>query len=145
MNQLSKSACFTRIANHNFALPDVFIRQVIDRPHVTPVPRSGDLLDGVFASQGGIYPLVNSSVALGLDASQDNEIAIIVEFDDKQFGLSAQSILGFTQYAQEDVRSLDEHPFAKYIVGQADYDNQPSFVLDVPQFLEDVSNQLSVS
>ena len=63
-------ACIFRLGERFFAFPGQDVREVTEIGKLSPVPRSSDVLLGLVASRGLIYPLLD----LGLKLELDNQL-----------------------------------------------------------------------
>jgi chemotaxis signal transduction protein len=76
------------------------LRQVVTVPSVTPVPRGGQNLLGLFSSGGAILPLLDLHPMLGLSplSKRRNDLAVLLDVEGEELALSIDEILGFFPY-----------------------------------------------
>ena len=124
--------CIFALGDYRFALEGEAVRQVVSAPHLTPVPRSGSSLLGVFAVQGRVLGLVDLRDLLGLEAqgqARASDLAVIVQEGESQIGFSVDAVLGFATLKDALTAEIPDalQPFVK---AHATYDAQNVFVLD---------------
>lgn len=87
-----------------FAVESAWVRQVVSVPSVTPVPRTGPELLGLFAERGQVVPLLSLSLLLGTtetdaqDSFQDSafqDLALMVQSGEHLFALAIDRMVGF--------------------------------------------------
>jgi chemotaxis signal transduction protein len=93
-------AAFFKLAGRILAVDGEHLRQVVTVPSVTPVPRGGQNLLGLFSAAGAILPLLDLHPMLGLSplSNRRNDLAVLLEVDGETFALSIDEILGFFPY-----------------------------------------------
>ena len=78
-----------------FAVDAAFVRQIVSVPRVTPVPRTGPELLGLFAERGRVTPLISLSVLLELDGDDARDLALLVQSGEYVFALAIDRMVGF--------------------------------------------------
>lgn len=81
-----------------FAAESVSVRQVVSVPSVTPVPRTGPELLGLFAERGQVVPLLSLELLLGTGDSAESsfqDLALLVQTGDYLFALAIDRMVGF--------------------------------------------------
>lgn len=90
-----------------FAVESASVRQVVSVPNVTPVPRTGPELLGLFAERGQVVPLLSLSLLLGTtetdaptaqSSAQDSafqDLALMVQSGEHLFALAIDRMVGF--------------------------------------------------
>lgn len=69
------------------------VREIITVPVITRIPRVPDYLKGVINLRGGVIPVIDLALRLGLAGDdQTRERIIVVEVDDYQVGLLVDSV-----------------------------------------------------
>lgn len=110
-------AAFFKLAGRILAVDGEHLRQVVTVPRVTPVPRGGQNLLGLFSSGGAILPLVDLHPLLGLSplSNRRADLAVLIEVEDETFALSIDEILGFFPYER-----MSDHYMTDDLQGFAD-------------------------
>ena len=82
------------LGGRTFAVDAAAVRQVVSVPRVTPVPRSGPELLGLFAERGRVTPLLSLSVLLNL-GDDARDLALLVQSGEHLFALAIDRMVGF--------------------------------------------------
>ena len=98
------------VGGQEYALPAEHIREVIPHPEeVTPVPLSGEIVEGIFSLRGEVIPVVDARRLLGVaPAREDAErrVAILVS-GDGHLGVVFDRTGEVLRVPCKDLRSLD--------------------------------------
>jgi chemotaxis signal transduction protein len=109
-------AAFFKLAGRVLAVDGNVLRQVVTVPSVTPVPRGGQNLLGLFSTGGTILPLLDLHPLLGLSplTNRHTDLAVLLEVEGQELALSIDEILGFFPYERtgELFMTDDLHGFA---------------------------------
>jgi chemotaxis signal transduction protein len=93
-------AAFFKLAGRVLAVDGSVLRQVVTVPSVTPVPRGGQNLLGLFSTGGAILPLLDLHPLLGLSplTNRHTDLAVLLDIEGQELALSIDEILGFFPY-----------------------------------------------
>jgi purine-binding chemotaxis protein CheW len=135
--------CF-EVADRLIAIDVANIREVVRWQHVTPLPKSPALIDGIIDLRGGLVPVVDLGRALnGCKVRPATNTRIVVtETDGLVVGLtvdSAVEVLQIGAASMEDPPALATHAgysAARAIVRRPD--SEPIVVLSLEHLLESV-------
>ncbi len=81
-----------------------YVRQVVDVPGVTRLPRAAPALLGLIAVRGAAVPLLDLAVLLGLPSAQ-TERAVVLQNTDDTFAVAVSDVLGFGALSGADEES----------------------------------------
>lgn len=99
-----------RIGEQEFCIEISLTREIRGWTQSTSLPHSPDYLVGVINLRGVILPIVNLAVRLGLpsDAPSERHVIIVVQFNNKAFGLLVDSVSDILNVTPEELRSVPE-------------------------------------
>lgn len=97
------------LAGEIFAINVANVREVLELPKITQVPRMPDFLSGVFNLRGNIIPLLDLRLKFGLGVTQQtNEASIIVTEVNNSFEDESESLtIGILSEGEQKVVTLD--------------------------------------
>lgn len=81
-----------RLAQETYAVPVRSVREVVDAPAVTPVPRAPACVEGIINLRGNVVPVVNLARRLGLEGVAGARCIVVVEWDDEEVGLLVDEV-----------------------------------------------------
>lgn len=92
-----QQACYFRLGEHTLALGGDTLRQIVTVGRVTPVPRTGPELLGLFTVRGLVVPLIDLRPIFDPAAARERvtERAALVEVDHHQIAFCLDDVYGF--------------------------------------------------
>ena len=99
-----------RIGEQEFCIEIALTREIRGWAQSTSLPHSPDYLVGVINLRGAILPIVNLAIRFGLPSDLPNErhVIIVVQFNEKAFGLLVDSVSDILNVTAEDLRPVPE-------------------------------------
>jgi purine-binding chemotaxis protein CheW len=128
------------LADEVFALDISKVREVLDFTKVTKVPQTPDFLLGVINLRGGVVPLVDMRLKLGMEPTQQtiNTCIIIVEatFNDEAvvIGALADSVREVFDMEAEDIEpapAIGTHLNTEFLKGMGKRNGEFILLLDI--------------
>ena len=138
MTQLDKYLNFT-LAEENFAIPLLKVREVIALPDITPVPQASQHVLGIMNLRGQIITIFDMRSCLKLKSSKKDDLTVII--CDMEFGQvgflvdSVSSVLSASIDQLSDVPPGSKASHQNYIVKIHRKDDDLILILDVDQLL----------
>lgn len=119
--QLLGFLCFN-LGNEEFAIDLNLIKQIVQPPPVTFVPRTRSYFLGVISVRGGVVTLVDLRQLLGLDPATITKTSRVLLFDteEEQVGLLVDKVtlvrrIPLSAFEQNPV--LEENPVTEKVIG----------------------------
>lgn len=138
MTQLDKFLNFT-LAEENFAIPLLKVREVIALPDITQVPQASQHVLGIMNLRGQIITIFDMRSCLKLKSNKTDDLTVII--CDMEFGQvgflvdSVSSVLSVTADQLSDVPPGSKVSGQNYIVKIHRKDDALTLILDVDQLL----------
>lgn len=112
-----------------------FVKEIVNIPPITPVPRSGEFIEGVINLRGQISTVLNLKKRLGMDdlGNGKNGKIIILEKKDQAYGVMADGVLGVFKISQKDIQdpsSVFNGEEIEFIKGIVKLDDQLVILLE---------------
>ncbi len=79
------------LAGETYAVPVGSVREVVDAPAVTPVPRTHPSIEGIVNLRGNVVPVVHLGRRLGV-TERDSRCIVVVEWHDEVVGLLVDEV-----------------------------------------------------
>lgn len=96
-----------RLGREEYAIPVDRVREIINYIPVTKLPEAPPYLEGIIDVRGKIVPVVNFSVKAGLSVEQGAKQIVIVEAQNKEIGLTVDTVTEVIQAVQENFCHID--------------------------------------
>ncbi len=129
-----------KLAEEEFLLPMMPVREIIMLPTITFVPRSNPAIEGIFSLRGEILPVLNLRRMLGLGRGQatDTTRVVILTCDEGSFGIVVDNITEFSWLEPTHVEALDLNLFGtqyNFLLGVSKVGEKMRGILDVPKLV----------
>lgn len=99
-----------RIAEQEYALDIMSVREIRGWTHATPLPYAPNYMKGVINLRGTVLPVMDLSVRLGLTKQEQNDrnVIIVVKLDDTMTGLLVDAVSDIVALSPEDMQAPPE-------------------------------------
>ncbi|MEP5729680.1 MAG: chemotaxis protein CheW [Sulfitobacter sp.] len=99
-----------RIADQEYALDIMSVREIRGWTHATPLPHAPKYMKGVINLRGTVLPVMDLSARLGLPQREQNErnVIIVVKLEDTMTGLLVDAVSDIIALSQEDMQPPPE-------------------------------------
>ena len=94
-----------RLAEENFGLSILHIKEIIKPPLITPVPRTQEVILGILSLRGTVVPVVDLRRRLGLDAGPQTRKTriLIVQMESDLIGLLVDEVRHVIRLRESDI------------------------------------------
>ncbi len=112
------------VGGEKYIIPIEKSREVLRMLPYLEIPHSQDFVEGVVNLRGEIIPVINMRKKFGIDESDDSgKYLIIVEIENKKFGLRIDRIIGVVDVEEKNILSPDQFgeikkDYIQYVVKQ---------------------------
>lgn len=96
------------LLGERYALPVASVREVIDAPALTRVPRAPSCVEGIVNLRGSVVPVVHLGRRLGLEEGATPRCIVFVEWQNEVVGLLVDevvAVISLTEFQTEGLRS----------------------------------------
>jgi len=95
------------IGDQEMAFDVDYVEQVIDKPEITPVPKSKPMIKGIINLRGRIVPIIDLADVLGsyVDESKYESI-VVVKYNDIEAGFLVESVNGVLRASTNEVEGI---------------------------------------
>ncbi|MFK7835803.1 MAG: chemotaxis protein CheW [Sulfitobacter sp.] len=95
-----------RIADQEYALDIMSVREIRGWTHATPLPHAPHYMKGVINLRGTVLPVMDLSARLGLPQRQQNErnVIIVVKLEESMTGLLVDAVSDIIALSPEDMQ-----------------------------------------
>lgn len=135
---LDRYLCF-RIANDEFAMPLLSVKQVIGMPEVTPVPQVPSYFVGIMNLRGQVISVIDLRQKLGIKATDNQDKSVIIfDLDSHSIGLvvdEVHSVLSPEQNHMSPPPDLGRTPASDYITAVYRREDRLILVMDMMRVL----------
>ncbi len=90
-----------RLSGEHFGLPVAAVREVVNAPTLTPVPRARSYVEGVINLRGHVLPVVNLARQLGMPEPEFCPCIVVAEWQDEVVGLLVEEVVAVLPLACE--------------------------------------------
>lgn len=99
-----------RIAEQEYALDIMSVREIRGWTHATPLPHAPNYMKGVINLRGTVLPVMDLSVRLGLTKQEqdDRNVIIVVKLEDTMTGLLVDAVSDIVALSPEDMQPPPE-------------------------------------
>ncbi|PLV59401.1 chemotaxis protein CheW [Thermotoga sp. KOL6] len=117
------------------------IEMVIEKPEITPVPKSKYFVEGVINLRGRIIPVVNLAKILDVSFDESKMKSIIVAKDkDVEVGFLVNRVLGVLRITEEQLDLTDvSDKFGKKSKGLIKADSKLIIYLNIDEIIEEIT------
>ncbi|HBF10894.1 MAG TPA: chemotaxis protein CheW [Thermotoga neapolitana] len=117
------------------------IEMVIEKPEITPVPKSKHFVEGVINLRGRIIPVVNLAKVLDISFDDSKMKSIIVaKTKDVEVGFLVDRVLGVLRITEEHVEMVDvSDKFGKKSKGLIKTDGRLIIYLNIDEIIEEIT------
>jgi len=85
------------------------VSMVIERPEITPVPKSKSTVLGVMNLRGRIVPVINLAMSLGVEfGKSDDEKVVVVNWEEMEVSFLVNKVKGVMRCNESEVEKLQE-------------------------------------
>lgn len=117
------------------------VREIIMMPKITFLPRTDDVVEGVYALRGEIMPALNLRKIMDLKRNQEQPSTrvIIIQTDRGGFGIIVDDITEFTWLEDKSIESLDQNFFGTryhFLSGVSKIGNKMCGILDIEKLMK---------
>lgn len=135
---LDRFLCF-KIANDEFAIPLLTVKQVIGMPEVTTVPQVPNYFLGIMNLRGQVISIIDLRVKLGIKAQDTPEKSvIIIDLDSHSIGLvvdEVNSVLSPSQDQMSPPPDLGRSAASEYVTSVYRRDDKLILMIDIMRIL----------
>ena len=128
------------LANEDYAIPLLMVREVISVPDTTPIPKSPPHFLGIMNLRGQVISVVDLRKKLKVEARQDKEEAvIIVDIGGMNIGVVVDSInkvLAFSSDEVSDMPEIENQINTHFIFGVYKKEKSLTILLDIAKVLD---------
>ncbi|TWH64993.1 two-component system chemotaxis response regulator CheV [Azomonas agilis] len=118
------------------------VKEVLQCPHLSIMPKSKPVVRGVASIRGGVLPILDLSIATGKPLLQDiqNTFAIITEYNDRVLGFLVRSVERIVNMRWEEILPPPKGAGRNhYLTAVTHVDGHLVEILDVEKILAEVS------
>ena len=133
-----------RLADEDFALDIAKVREVLDLPNITSVPRTQDFVRGVINLRGAVVPVVDLRLKFGMDTPaptvHTRVIITEIDLDDDPTMLGAladsvQEVMELEALSIETPPKLGIHIKTEYLKGMGKRGDEFVMILDLDKVI----------
>lgn len=130
-----------RIADQEYALDIMSVREIRGWTHATPLPHAPHYMKGVINLRGTVLPVMDLSSRLGLPKREQSErnVIIVVKLDDAMTGLLVDAVSDIVALSPEDMQpppELSSSPAEAVVSALTLIDERMIRVLDLAATIE---------
>ena len=116
------------------------VREIKEWSNVTHLPKQPEYVRGVLNLRGVMVPIVDLRCRFGDGHTETTptHIIIIVQIDERQVGLLADSVLDIVSFETDKIQAVPrsaQPPTADFLAGLATHDNTMIALIDLPNLL----------
>jgi len=124
-----------RVAQEEYAVPVVFVTEIVRLQKSHPIPDVPDYIRGVINLRGQVIPILDVRGRFGLGATDrsDRTVVVVLEVEDAATGLLVDAVAEVVDFPPEDVdASLARRGSSAQgmVKGVAKRDDRVTFILD---------------
>ena len=99
-----------RIAEQEYALDIMSVREIRGWTHATPLPHAPHYMKGVINRRGTVLPVMDLSTRLGLPKREQNDsnVIIVVKLEETMTGLLVDAVSDIVALSPEDLQQPPE-------------------------------------
>lgn len=131
--------CFM-LANEEYAMPLLSVKEVIAVPEITPVPQTPPYFLGILNLRGQVISLIDLRIKLGIKPSNTSENAVIIcEVPGFSMGVvvdSIESVLAIQAGQKVEKPDLNHAKASKFITGVYQKEERLVLMLDIEKTLD---------
>ena len=131
------------IGDQEMAFDVDYVEQVIDKPDITPVPKSKPMIKGIINLRGRIVPIIDLADVLGsyVDESKYQSI-VVVKCDDIEAGFLVGSVNGVIRTSTSEVEGIGSlEKYGEKSKGLIKKGNRLVVYLDVSKIIDEISGE----
>lgn len=128
--------CLFELGQEAFAIESGAVRQVLNVPAPIALPSSGSGLQGLFAYQGRVIPLLNLHPLL-VQPPSTGTLSVIVQSGGEQWAFGLDSVLDFTGVI---LGGVSDRPYSKY---EIEHGGTKARLLDIRAIMNAFSQDLA--
>ncbi len=130
---------FSLLGEH-YAVSVMRVREVIDAPELTPVPRAPSCVEGIVNLRGSVVPVVHLARRLGVEATGSARCIVFVEWENEVVGLLVDEVVAVIplgDFQTEGLRSGPGSVADEYVSAISRFeDGRLILVLDLVKLLD---------
>jgi len=132
-----------QVGKQDMAFDVEYVGMVIEKPEITPVPRSKQTIKGVTTLRGRIVPVIDLGKCLGLndsDAPEQTWNVIVVNWEDIEAGFLVNSVKGVLRCSDAEIEQVSKvEKFGEKSKGIIKKDEELIVYLSVDQILGELT------
>lgn len=134
-----------RLAEEDYGVPLLQVKEIIGMMPVTAVPRTPGYVKGVINLRGKVIPVSDLRLRFGMDAIPYNDRTCIIVVDIQgieqaiRMGVIVDAVSEVLNVREEEIEpapSFGEHVQTHYILGMANMDEQVKILLDIDRVFD---------
>lgn len=128
------------LANEEYGLGILKVREIIGMMPITPVPKTPDYVKGVINLRGKVIPVLDLRLKFSMDEKEYNErttiIVVEIEYASETVSIgivvdSVSEVLNIQEEEVEDTPTFGSKMDTQYILGMAKLDGGVKILLDI--------------
>ncbi len=134
-----------RLADEDYGIPLLQVKEIIGMMPVTAVPRTPDYVKGVINLRGKVIPVSDLRLRFGMEAVPYSDRTCIIVVDIQgieqatRMGVIVDAVSEVLNVREEEIEpapSFGEHVQTRYILGMANMDEQVKILLDIDRVFD---------
>lgn len=138
MNELIRYLCFN-LANEEYAIPLLSVKEVIGVPEVTPVPQTPAHFLGIMNLRGNVISIMDLRQKLGIKSTPSQETTVmILDLGDYNLGVIVDQVNSVVSLSKEDISPkpvIESSKSTDYVTGVFRRKEQLILLLDIAKAL----------
>jgi purine-binding chemotaxis protein CheW len=145
MSHLSGKYMTFKLANEEYGLEILRVREIIGLMNITPVPKAADFIRGIINLRGKVEPVVDLRMKFGIEKTDptDQTVIIVVQYKHRggeiSMGILVDEVLEVLNIASQNIEPPPNFGLgdvdADFILGIGKYGKRVIFLLDIGKIL----------
>ena len=144
-NDLSGKYLTFRLAEEDYGIPLLQVKEIIGMMPVTAVPQTPDYVKGVINLRGKVIPVSDLRLRFGMNPTDYNERTCIIVVDIQgrehatRMGVIVDAVSEVLNVREEDIEpapSFGDQARTDYILGMANMDERVKLLLDIDKVFD---------
>lgn len=141
------------LADERYGVEILKVQTIISYDEPSHVPNTPEFMKGVINLRGDVIPIIDMRLRFGLEPVEYDEttVVIVVEIDEKKYGLIVDAVSDVKTIAKEDVQTnvdLQTNIDSSYIQGIGKLEEQMIILVDIVRVfskdeIEEITKQVS--
>ncbi|BDU49641.1 chemotaxis protein CheW [Haliovirga abyssi] len=127
------------IKDENYAVPLIYVKEIIRVPEITELPMSEESLKGIINLRGIIVPVISIREKFGIEKSIENkeqERIVILEKEGTQFGVTVDKMRGVINVNENEIEENDGNFESEFIKNVIKKDKEIYMELNLEKLIE---------